>query len=218
MWMRWPRHGRLNPRPAQDAHATAESDGLNGRERQPSRRYISPCSSTGNSLLVILPTFPLMNLLRTSAIAVAFTTLSASATLAQSAKQYGKALTLKEKTPISSILKDPKAYNGKRVQVEGTIVEVCETRGCWIRISSDKEFEAIRFKVEDGVITFPMDARGKTVLAEGVVSVKTLTREQVIEQARMEAKERGTLAQFDPSKIKSGATDIELTGEGARVR
>ena len=159
-----------------------------------------------------------MNILRTSALAVALTSLVASASVAQSAKLYGKALTLKDKTPISAILKDPKAYAGKRVQVEGTIVEVCATRGCWIRISSDKEFEAIRFKVEDGVITFPMDARGRNVLAEGIVSVKTLTREQVIEQARMEAKERGTLAQFDPSKIKSGTTDIELTGEGARVK
>ena len=159
-----------------------------------------------------------MNILRTSAVALAFTTLAASATMAQSAKLYGKALTLNVKTPISSILKDPSAYNGKRVQVEGTIVEVCEERGCWIRISSDKEFEAIRFKVEDGVITFPMEARGKTVLAEGVVTVKTLTREQAIEQARMVAKERGTLAQFDPSKIKTGATDIEVAGEGARVK
>ena len=63
-----------------------------------------------------------------------------------------------------------------------------------------------------------MDARGKTVLAEGVVSVKTLTREQAIEQARMTAKERGALAQFDPSKIKGPVTDVELTGEGARVK
>jgi hypothetical protein len=159
-----------------------------------------------------------MNILRTSVVALALTALAASSALAQSGKLYGKALTLKEKTPISAILKDPKAYNGKRVQVEGTIVEVCEERGCWIRISSDKEFEAIRFKVDDGVITFPMEARGKTVLAEGVVTVKTLTREQVIEQARMEAKERGTIAQFDPTKIKSGTTDVEMTGEGARVK
>jgi hypothetical protein len=159
-----------------------------------------------------------MTILRTSVFALAFAALTASGAVAQSAKHYGKPFTLKEKTPISAILKDPKAFAGKRVQVEGVIVEVCAERGCWIRISSDKEFEAIRFKVEDGVITFPMDARGKTVLAEGVVSVKTLTREQVIEQARMTAKERGTLAQFDSTKIKSGATDIELTGEGARVK
>lgn len=159
-----------------------------------------------------------MRILRTSAIALAFGVLTMSTAAAQSQKSYGKPLTLTEKTPISAILKDPKAFNGKRVQVEGTIVEVCETRGCWIRIASDKEFESIRFKVEDGVITFPLDARGKTAVAEGVVAVTTLTREQVIEQARMEAKERGTLAQFDPSKITGPETHIQINGEGARVK
>lgn len=159
-----------------------------------------------------------MTILRTSALALAFAALTASSAAAQSAKDYGKPLTLKATTPISAILKDPKAFAGKRVLVEGLVVEVCEERGCWIRISSDKEFESIRYKVEDGVVTFPMDARGKTVLAEGIVTVKTLTRETRIEQARMEAKERGTLAQFDPSKITGPATDIQLAGEGARVK
>ena len=133
------------------------------------------------------------------------------------AKDYGKALTLKETTPVSAILKDPKTYEGKRVLVQGPIVEVCAERGCWIRIASDKEFEALRFKVQDGVIVFPLSAKGKTVLAEGVISIKNLTREQAVAQAREVAKERGTLATFDPAKITGPVTDIVLNGEGARV-
>ena len=133
------------------------------------------------------------------------------------AKDYGKALTLKETTAISAILKDPKTYEGKRVLVQGPIVEVCAERGCWIRIGSDKEFEALRFKVEDGVITFPLSAKGRTVLAEGVIAISHLTREQAITQAREMAKERGTLATFDPAKITGPVTDVMITGEGARV-
>jgi len=91
-----------------------------------------------------------MTMLRASAVALALAALTASAAVAQSTKEYGKPLTLKVTTPISAILKNPKAFDGKRVQVEGTIVEVCEERGCWIRIASDKEFEAIRFKGEAG--------------------------------------------------------------------
>lgn len=159
-----------------------------------------------------------MNIIRSSVVALAVAALTASASMAQSTKDFGKPLTLKAKTPISSILKDPKAYEGKRVQVEGTIVEVCEERGCWIRIASDKEFEAIRFKVQDGVISFPMEAKGKLALAEGVVTITNLTREQAVEQAREMAKERGTLAKFDPSKIKGPVTDVQITGEGARVK
>lgn len=159
-----------------------------------------------------------MNILRTSAVALALAALTASAMQAQSAKDYGKPLTLKVTTPISAILKDPKAWEGKRVQVEGTIVEVCEERGCWIRIASDKEFEAIRFKVEDGVITFPLEAKGKLALAEGVVKIITLTKEQAIEQAREMHKERGTMAKFDPSKYTGPVTDVQIAGEGARIK
>jgi hypothetical protein len=159
-----------------------------------------------------------MTILRTTAIALVISALSASAALAQSTKDYGKPLTLKVTTPISSILANPTAYEGKRVQVEGTIVEVCEERGCWIRIASDKDFEAIRFKVEDGVITFPQEAKGRLALAEGVVAIMSYTREQAIEQAREMAKERGTLASFDPSRIKGPVTDVQITGEGARVK
>ncbi len=159
-----------------------------------------------------------MTILRSSAVALALAALTASAAAAQSSKEYGKALTLTVTTPISAILKNPKAFEGKRVQVEGTIVEVCEERGCWIRIASDKEFEAIRFKVEDGVITFPMEAKGKLALAEGVVKITTLTKEQAIEQAKEMHKERGTMAKFDPSKYTGPVTDVQITGEGARVK
>ncbi|MCX5762928.1 MAG: DUF4920 domain-containing protein [Gemmatimonadetes bacterium] len=159
-----------------------------------------------------------MNILRTSAFALVFVALSASAATAQSTKDYGKALTLKVKTPISAILKNPKAFEGKKVQVEGTIVEVCEERGCWIKIASDKEFEAIRFKVDDGVITFPMEAKGKLALVEGVVQITNLTKEQAIEQAKEMHKERGTMAKFDPSKYTGPVTDVQIFGDGARVK
>ena len=158
-----------------------------------------------------------MNLVRTAALTLALVALTASTAIAQS-KDYGKALTLKDATPISSILKDPAAWDGKRVLVEGLIIEVCEERGCWIRIASDKAFESLRFKVDDGVMTFPQEAKGKTVLAEGVVKVKSLTREQAVAQAREVAKERGTLASFDPAKVKGPVTDVQLSGEGARVK
>jgi len=156
-----------------------------------------------------------MTMLRTSALALAFVALTATAAQSQ-AKDYGKALTLKVTTPISAIIKDPHAYHGKRVQVEGTIVEVCEERGCWIKIASDKPFESIRFKVEDGVITFPLDAKGKLATVEGVVAVNMLTKEQAIAQAKEMAKERKT--KFDESKITGPVLDVQINGDGARVK
>lgn len=89
--------------------------------------------------------------------------------IAADGKKYGEDLTLTAKTNISEILSQPDQYVGKKVLVEGLIVNVCEKRGCWMEIASDKEFESIRIKVEDGVIVFPMEVKGETAVVEGEV-------------------------------------------------
>lgn len=45
---------------------------------------------------------------------------------AQNWKTFGKELTLKDTTLISTILANPYAFIGKRVLVEGTVVDVCK--------------------------------------------------------------------------------------------
>ena len=131
-------------------------------------------------------------------------------------KHFGKKLTVKEKTKVSDILADPEKFAGKKVLVEGAVVDVCAERGCWIKVASDKEFEAIRFKVEDGVIVFPMDAKGKTAVAEGVVSVKMYSKEELIKQGEHYAEEQGTT--FDPSTVTGPKTIVQIKGEGAVIK
>ncbi|HEY3287758.1 MAG TPA: DUF4920 domain-containing protein [Gemmatimonadaceae bacterium] len=155
-----------------------------------------------------------MTLIRSATIALAFVALTATAQA--QGKQYGKPLTLKEKTPISKILQNPHAYHGQKVQVEGAIIEVCEERGCWIKIASDKPLESIRFKVDDGVIVFPLDAKGKKATVEGEVQVKMLTAAQALAQAKEMAKERGT--KVDESKYTKDVMDVQIKGEGARIQ
>ncbi len=91
--------------------------------------------------------------------------------------KYGDEITLEEKTSISEILANPADYEGKKVLVEGTVVGVCAKRGCWIDLASDKEFEKIRIKVNDGEIVFPMEAKGKKALVEGEVFAFTYETE-----------------------------------------
>lgn len=142
--------------------------------------------------------------------------LTASLAFAGNPKNYGKTLTLKEVTRVSEILANPEKFNGKRVRVQGAVVDVCSKRGCWIRLASDKEYESIVFKVEDGVIVFPMDAKGKTAIAEGVISAKTYTVEQLIEQGKHQAEETGK--PFDPSTVKGPKTVVRIMGEGASIQ
>ena len=135
-----------------------------------------------------------------------------SMTLAGDPEKYGADLTLDEKTSISDILQDSKAYEGKRVQVTGTVTGVCKKMGCWIEIT-DANDAAIRFKVDDGVIVFPQESPGKGAVLEGVVVVRDLTREQALARAEHMAEEQGV--PFDSTAITGPQKLIMLKGEGA---
>jgi hypothetical protein len=142
--------------------------------------------------------------------------LCASTLLAGEATRYGRPLTVKEVTRVSDILAHPEQYDGKRVKVEGAVVDVCKMRGCWIKIAGDKDYESIQFKVDDGVITFPPSARGKTALVEGVVSVSTQSIEEQKTHGEHMAKEQGKA--FDPKTVTGPKTVVMLKGEGAEIR
>ncbi|GMV07017.1 MAG: hypothetical protein AMXMBFR53_32920 [Gemmatimonadota bacterium] len=128
---------------------------------------------------------------------------------------YGEPITLTELTPVSAILADPATYIGQRVLVEGMVVAVCEQKGCWMDIASDREFEKVQIKVDDGVIVFPLTAKGKQALVEGVVEQLDLTYEQAIEDAKHKAEEHGT--EFDPSTVTGPVTIYRIRGLGAVI-
>lgn len=131
------------------------------------------------------------------------------------AKNFGAQLIQKEATPISAIMENPDSYLGKPIQVKGLVVEVCAARGCWISIAGDKPFESLRFKVDDGVMVFPMTARGKVATVEGVLQKFVLSQKEVLARKKHHAEETGQ--PFDPATVTSGETFYQLRGTGAVV-
>jgi len=151
--------------------------------------------------------------LTTALFAVMFLTLTGCGS--GDGTQFGKELSIGEPTSIASILEKPESFDGKRVLVEGRITEVCEMMGCWIMIQEPNGTESLRFKVEDGVITFPMEVKGKIARAEGVVSVKELSADEQIAAGEHHADETGTT--FDASAVTGPKMRVQLEGEGALV-
>jgi len=92
--------------------------------------------------------------------------LAAAALLPAAELKLGQPLTRKEPVALAKLLAAPADYLGKMVQVKGKIVDVCQEMGCWLDLTND-DGQKIRIKVEDGVIVFPKDSAGKTVIAEG---------------------------------------------------
>ncbi len=83
--------------------------------------------------------------------------------------KLGKPIDLKTSTSVRELLSNPDKYVGKRVKVEGEIVEVCQNMGCWITVKDASSAEPIRIKVNDGEIVFPKDGAGRKAIAQGTL-------------------------------------------------
>ena len=134
---------------------------------------------------------------------------------ASKTETYGDKLTLSEVTKISEILGAPEQFVGKKVLVKGMVVEVCAKRGCWMYLASDKPFEKIQIKVLDGVIVFPMSARSREALVEGVVEALKYSKEDAIAWLKHQAEEKGE--SFEPKNVTSGMTIYRIKASGAEI-
>ena len=132
-------------------------------------------------------------------------------------KAYGEPLTGKDTVPIHQLLENPDPYLGEVVRVEGLVTNVCEKRGCWMSLASDeKEFEEIRIKVDDGVIVFPMEAKGRRAVAEGVLTKIEMTMEETLAYQKHHAEEHDE--EFDPASVTEPLVFYQIKGTGAVIR
>lgn len=148
------------------------------------------------------------------------TASAASTTAAPAApapgQSFGAGVKLTETTPVATLLADPKAHVGKTVRVEGQVVDVCPKRGCWMDLAGDAPGQKVRFKVTDGEMVFPVDAKGKHAVVEGVVAVNELTLEETREYVAYQQKEYG--AEKDPASVTEPMVIVRIDGTGAQLR
>jgi hypothetical protein len=83
--------------------------------------------------------------------------------------KLGAGVTLTEATPITALAERPQEFVGKTVRIDGVATAVCQEMGCWMAVAPEGSptGPTVRLKVEDGVIVFPVSAKGKSVSAQG---------------------------------------------------
>ena len=113
-------------------------------------------------------------------------------------EKLGAGVSLKETTSIADVVKNPEAYVGKTIRIDGTATAVCQHMGCWMAVSESDKADAptVRLKVEDGVIVFPVSAKGKAVSAQGtferIAANDAEGKEAASEHAKHQAKATAT--------------------------
>jgi hypothetical protein len=139
--------------------------------------------------------------------------VAAVVSVAAAEQKYGTGVTLANATPVATLLSSPKDYVGKSVRVDGVITAVCEMAGCWMEVRDEsadpKVAKAIRIKVEDGVIVFPVAAKGKKASIEGVF--EPVSSEMAKEYAMDQDKAK------PGSDMKATVPGYQLKGTGAVI-
>ena len=131
-------------------------------------------------------------------------------------KDYGSGVALTETTSVAKILADPDAYVGKRVRIQGQVVDVCPMKGCWMELEEKDGGARLRVKVDDGVIVFPVDSKGKSAVAEGVVEAIPMERDRYVAWLEHLAEEKGQ--KLDPATVGEGPFRIvQIRAVGARI-
>ena len=140
--------------------------------------------------------------------------LAGAAYAAGEIQKFGQPVGDAKPTAIAEIAKNPSAFDGKEVTIEGKVDGVCTMAGCWMEI---KEGDSrLRVKVNDGEIVFPKDSIGKQAKARGWVALIEMSREQYVGWRRHEAEELGQ--EFDEKSIGAGPYKIvQITGLGAEI-
>ena len=97
--------------------------------------------------------------------------------LGHPAGTFGGPVTVEEATSLADVAKQPDAFEGRTIRLEGGIDDVCQKKGCWMVIK-DGEMTA-RVLVKDHAFAIPMDGKGKAALVEGTLEAKELSEANV---------------------------------------
>lgn len=157
----------------------------------------------------------------TAAVAVLIVTALGSSTavgaLECEIRPVGAGVRVAETTAVADILDHPESYVGRTVAVEGEVADVCQAAGCWLELRAADGPRTLKVKVEDGVMVFPKDSRGKRARAQGEVERLDLDREGYILHVAHEAHEQGR--DFDEATVPAeGPYHVyRIRGTGAEV-
>jgi hypothetical protein len=117
-----------------------------------------------------------------------------------------------EKVSLAKVLANPSKYAGKSVQVKGVIVRSCKMEGCWAELAPDANSKSVRVKMKDHAFFIPLQSAGFKARADGVFTIKTLTKEQVDHMIEEDG------AKFENRNADGTVTEISFEAAGIELR
>jgi hypothetical protein len=79
---------------------------------------------------------------------------------------------------LAEVVENPEKFTTEPVIFEGSIAEVCQKKGCWMKVVSDSSDIGTRVTFKDYGFFVPTNSKNWLVRAEGVFHVKVWTKEE----------------------------------------
>ena len=157
-------------------------------------------------------------MIRKILIFLSFILFSCNQNYNQSISLYGDDFNYDSIQSISSLINNANKFLDKQIITEGNIVDVCPMKGCWIEIKDSDSDQIIRVKVQDDIIIFPQDSKGKKVIVNGVFKKIEFTEKQAIKWKIHLAEEKGLkLEKSDLTLDSSDLIEYRIRGLGAKI-
>lgn len=118
-----------------------------------------------------------------------------------------------EKVSLAKVLASPEKFSGKTVLVEGVVVRSCKMEGCWAELAPDKDAkQSVRVKMKDHAFFIPLQSAGSFARAEGIFTVKTLSKAEVDHLVNEDG------AKFDNRNADGSVTEISFEATGIELK
>lgn len=125
-----------------------------------------------------------------------------------STKYFGKTISAGGATNVQNLMADPNASEKYTGKVTGTVVSVCQNKGCWMKLDAGNG-QTMMVTFKDYGFFVPKDITGQTVVIEGVAEMKTVS----VEEQQHYAKDAGkTQAEIDA--ITQPKTELSFVADG----
>ena len=141
---------------------------------------------------------------------IGITSFAQEPALAAKGVVYGAGSSGEGAIPVSNLEKNIKnnKFEGK---VSGKVVEVCQEKGCWMRIERPNG-ESLMVKFKDYGFFMPKNIVGKEVVLDGEATMKEVS----VRQQRHYAEDAGK-SKAEIEKIKEPKKELQFVAKGVLV-
>ncbi len=124
---------------------------------------------------------------------------------------FGEKIDKDGAVPVVQLVQKFDHSDASDMKVQGTIVEVCQAKGCWMTIDLGNN-ETMRVKFKDYGFFVPKDAAGKTAVMQGVAKKETIS----VEDLRHLAEDAGK-SEAEINAIKESKEELTFVAKGVII-